>query len=179
MANPFKKHADESNRSKRGNMGKLNNLDIPIMKAVGENKRGGIYDSSSSQQHQKQTAATGMKKGGHVGKPRHHKPKAVAMVAPAPDPANPPMPDPAMAAAGAGSSPAPAPMPGAMPPAKRGGRMKYADGGRAPFVGGAVKATRERLAHPYKDGGKVMNKWQDAGVGSGEGRLENAKHGTK
>jgi hypothetical protein len=126
---PFKKEADASHKSKTGNMGKSGNLDIPIMRAVGENSSKKIATSSASMQHKAQSAADGMKKGGHVGKPKHHKPKAVIL---APDPAAVP-PDPAMAGAGAGGPPPPsgppmmppggAPPPG-QPPMKRGGKVK-------------------------------------------------------
>lgn len=132
---PFKKEAESSHKSKTGSMGKANNLDIPIMRAVGENKSGGIHVSSASMQHKNQSVSDGMKRGGHVGKPKHHKPKIV-IAAPATDPASSPQPDPAMAAAGAGPSPAPAPMmPGAgapppgQPPMKRGGMVKGQKGG--------------------------------------------------
>lgn len=154
MSHPFADQAKSTHKAKTGSMGKVNNLDIPVMRAAGENSGKKLYSSSSSsQQHKSQSADDGMKRGGHVGKPKHHKPKIV-IAAPAPDPANPPSPDPAMAAAGAGPSPAPAPMPppGAMPP-----------GGQPPM----------------KRGGKISIpnlKWQKAGGGSGSGRLEESKH---
>jgi len=117
-------------------MGKINNLDIPVMRAVGENSPKKLYSSSSnSQQHDNQSSADGMKRGGHVGKHRSRKPKVMVVPEVA---ASPPSPDPSMAAAGVGSSPAPAPMPppGQPPIAKRGGR--FASGGRAyPKHGGA------------------------------------------
>jgi len=128
MAHPYKEHADKSHKSKTGNMGRMNNLDIPVMRAVGENRAGGMHESSSHMQHMKQSAATGMKKGGHVGKPKHHKP-AVVIAPPAPPP------DPAAAMAGAAPGGAPPP-PGAMPPGappmqKRGGKVTgFARGGK-------------------------------------------------
>jgi hypothetical protein len=135
---PYKHQADSSRKAKAGNMGKVNNLDIPVMRAVGENSGKKLYSSSSSsQQHNGQGAADGMKRGGHVGKHRSKPKIKIAMVAPD---AAVPSTDPSMAAAGAGSSPAPAPMPpppGAPPPmANKGGR--FANGGRAyPKHGGA------------------------------------------
>lgn len=134
---PYKGQSDSSRKSKAHSMGKINNLDIPVMRAVGENSPKKLYSSSSnSQQHDNQSSADGMKRGGHVGKHRS-KPKIKVMVAPEVA-ASPPSPDPSMAAAGVGSSPAPAPMPppGQPPIAKRGGR--FASGGRAyPKHGGA------------------------------------------
>lgn len=118
MAHPYKHQAHSSNKAKTHSMGKVNNLDIPIMRAVGENRSGGIHESTASMQHKKQSAADGMKRGGRA---KHHKSPVVIAA-----PATPPSADPAaMAAAGAGSSPAPAPMPPGMPgqpPMKRGGR---------------------------------------------------------
>jgi len=139
MSHPYKDQANSTHKAKTGSMGKINNLDIPIMRAVGENKSGGVRVSSASMQHKDQSRDNGMKRGGHVGKPKHSKPKIV-IAAPAGDPANPPSPDPAMAAAGAGPSPAPAPMmppPGAMqPPMKRGGRAAFARGGMVKGITG-------------------------------------------
>ena len=131
MAHPYKIQADDTHRTKRGTMGKDNNLVVPMMKAIGENSiQKKIHQSSASQQLREQSAHSGMKRGGHVGKNRHKAKVKLAMVAPAGDAANPPSPDPALAAAGAGASPAPAPsmpMPppgaGMPPPAKRGGRI--------------------------------------------------------
>jgi hypothetical protein len=139
MAHPYKSEAMASHKAKTGHMGKSNNLDIPVMRAVGENSPKKLYSSSSSsQQHKDQGAAPGMKRGGHVGKHRHSKPKVMVV----PDvAATPPSPDPSMAAAGAGPSPAPAPPmpppgPAGPPVAKRGGR--FAKGGRVyPKHGGA------------------------------------------
>jgi hypothetical protein len=125
MAHPYKHQAHSSNKAKAHSMGKVNNLDIPIMRAVGENRSGGVHESSASMQHMKQAAASGMKRGGHA----KHKKAMVAVAAPA----IPPSADPAaMAAAGAGSSPAPAPMGGGMPgqpPMKRGGAVR--NGGKS------------------------------------------------
>ncbi len=127
MAHPFLSQAKSTHKAKTSSIGKANNLDIPVMRAVGENSSKKLYSSSSgSMQHKDQSAASGYKRGGHVGKPKHSKPKLV-IAAPA-DPVNPSPPDPALAAAGAVSSPAPAPTQPPMPPMKRGGR-KYADGG--------------------------------------------------
>jgi hypothetical protein len=126
---PYATQAKSTHKAKAGSMGKTNNLDIPVMRAVGENSGKKLYSSSSSsQQFKKQAADDGMKRGGHVGKPRHHKP-AIVIAAPA-GPAQPPPPDPAMAAAGAGSSPAPAPM----GPMKRGGKIGI---GKYPITAGA------------------------------------------
>src|SRR6266446_9707394 len=123
MAHPYRAQAASTNKSKARNMGRAGNLDIPIMRAVGENSSKKLYSSSSgSMQGKKESCASGYKRGGHVGKPKHSKPKIV-IAAPA-GPVNPSPPDPALAAAGAASSPAPAPMPppGGQPPMKRGGR---------------------------------------------------------
>lgn len=66
MSNPFSKAAKTSHQSKLKSMGKTNNLDIPVMRAVGENKKGGIRESSASGQHQDQAKASGMKRGGRA-----------------------------------------------------------------------------------------------------------------
>src|SRR6266436_3163742 len=121
MSHPYSDKAKETHKSKASNIGKGGNLDIPVMRAVGENSSKKLYSSSSgSMQHKDQSAASGYKRGGHVGKPKHSKPK-FTIAAPA-GPVNPSPPDPALAAAGAASSPAPAPMQPPMPPMKRGGR---------------------------------------------------------
>ncbi len=60
MSNPYSKAAKDSHKSK------LKNLDLPVMAAVGENKKGGIRVSSSSGQHQDQAKASGMKRGGRA-----------------------------------------------------------------------------------------------------------------
>ncbi len=149
MAHPYSNQAKSSQKSKASTMGKSGNLDLPIMRAVGENNSKKLYSSSSSsQQHKDQSAADGMKRGGHVGKPKHHKPKVV-MVAPEAT-ANPPSPDPSMAAAGMGSSPVPAPPPG-MPPMKRGGKVmghKY-KGGAGSGVG-RLEETKQYGLKPIK-----------------------------
>lgn len=123
MAHPYRNQADSTHKSKTGNMGKSANLDLPIMRAVGENSSKKIAMSSASMQHKGQAGADGMKRGGHVGKPKHHKPPVV-IAAPAPDPTA--TPDPA-AMAGAGGPPPPAgpPMmpPGGAPPMKSGGKV--------------------------------------------------------
>ena len=62
----YKQQAFETKKSKAKSMGKENNLVIPVMRAVGENKKGGIHESSAGGQHQKQAAAPGFKKGGGV-----------------------------------------------------------------------------------------------------------------
>lgn len=117
---PYKDQANSTHKSKVGYLGKAANKDIPIMRAVGENSAKKLYSSSSySGQHQDQAKADGMKRGGHVGRPKHKSKPKLPMVVPEVT-ATPPSPDPSMAAAGAGSSPVPAPP---MPPMKRGGRM--------------------------------------------------------
>src|SRR6266446_470606 len=126
MSHPYSDKAKETHKSKASNIGKGGNLDIPVMRAVGENSSKKLYSSSSgSMQHKDQSAASGYKRGGHIGKPKHSKPKIV-IAAPA-GPATPPQPDPALAAAGAASSPVPAPMspPPGQPPMARGGGIKY------------------------------------------------------
>jgi len=130
MAHPYFNQAKSTHKAKTGSIGKGGNLVIPIMRAVAENSSKKIATSSSHQQHKDQSSADGMKRGGHVGKPKHHKPK-IPMVVPEAT-ANPPLPDPSLAAAGAGSSPAPAPIPPAgppQPPMKRGGRLPKQVGG--------------------------------------------------
>jgi len=136
MSHPYRDQANSSRKSKAQSMGKINNLDIPTMRAVGENSSKKIATSSASMQHKDQSGAAGMKRGGHVGKPKHRSKPKTPMVVPEAT-AIPPSPDPSLAAAGAVSSPAPAPMPG-QPPMKRGGAA-YARGGRAyPEHGGAA-----------------------------------------
>lgn len=66
MVHPYKDQAKSSHKSKTHSMGKENNLVIPVMRAVGENRAGGVRESSSSGQHQNQAAASGMKRGGKV-----------------------------------------------------------------------------------------------------------------
>lgn len=66
MANPYSHAAKASYKEKAKAMGKVNNLDIPVMRAVGENKKGGIHESSTSGQHQDQAAKDGFKRGGAV-----------------------------------------------------------------------------------------------------------------
>lgn len=138
---PFKGQADSSRKSKAHNMGRTNNLDIPVMRAVGENSPKKLYSSSSnSQQLDKQSSAPGMKRGGHVGKHRS-KPK-IAMILPAAPP------DPALAAgAPPPGPPAPMPPPG-QPPMKRGGRTGGPWGNQ---VGGADNGVaRMKLARLQK-----------------------------
>ncbi len=130
MAHPYLNQAKSTHKAKTGSIGKGGNLVIPVMRAVRENSSKKIATSSSHQQHKDQSSADGMKRGGHVGKPKHHKPK-IPMVVPEAT-ANPPLPDPSLAAAGAGSSPAPAPIPPAVPPQppmKRGGHAYPKHGG--------------------------------------------------
>lgn len=127
MSHPYREQAKSTHKAKTSYMGKANNLDIPIMRAVGENSSKKLYSSSSnSMQHKDQSAADGMKRGGHVGKMKHKSKPKMPMVVPEVT-AAPPSPDPSLAAAGAGmSSPAPAPP---MPPMKRGGRTGGVDSG--------------------------------------------------
>lgn len=66
MSNPFSKAAKDSHKSKLKSMGKTNNLVIPMMRAAGENKAGGVHESGSSGQHQDQAKASGMKRGGRA-----------------------------------------------------------------------------------------------------------------
>src|SRR4051812_16516065 len=128
---PFKSQANDTRSAKAKKLGSVHNTDIPSMKAAGETTFKKVDSSSASMQHKDQSAADGMKRGGHVGKPKHSKPKVkIAMVAPE-DTAAPPSPDPSMAAAGVGSSPAPAPIlppQPPQPPMKRGGAA-FARGG--------------------------------------------------
>jgi hypothetical protein len=65
----LRKQAFETRKAKAKAMGKENNLDIPVMRAVGENKKGGIYESSAGGQHQDQAKMAGFKRGGGVTKP--------------------------------------------------------------------------------------------------------------
>ena len=143
---PYKNQARDTNKSKARNMGRAGNLDIPIMRAVGENSSKKLYSSSSgSMQGKKESCASGYKRGGHVGKPKHSKPKIV-IAAPA-GPVNPSPPDPALAAAGAASSPAPAPMPppgAGQPPMKRGGRTTGMRAGTDSGVGRLEQAHRRK-----------------------------------
>lgn len=66
MSHPYSKAAKETHKSKTSSMGKANNLVIPMMRAAGENKAGGIRESSASGQHQDQAKASGMKRGGRA-----------------------------------------------------------------------------------------------------------------
>jgi len=146
MSHPYKSQAMSTHKAKTSSMGKSNNLDIPVMRAVGENSSKKLYSSSSgSMQHKDQSAASGYKRGGHVGKPKHSKPK-FTIAAPA-GPVNPSPPDPALAAAGAASSPAPAPMPppgAGQPPMKRGGRTTGMRAGTDSGVGRLEQAHRQK-----------------------------------
>jgi hypothetical protein len=65
----YKKEAMATHKSKAKAMGRENNLDIPVMRAVGENKKGGVHESSASMQHMKSAGAPGMKRGGRTGYP--------------------------------------------------------------------------------------------------------------
>jgi len=144
MSHPYSNKARESMKSKAHSMGKGGNLDIPIMRAVGENSSKKLYSSSSgSMQHKDQSAASGYKRGGHVGKPKHK--SKIVIAAPA-GTATPPQPDPALAAAGAASSPVPAPMPPpgpGQPPMARGGGIKY------PIKKGGTDSGVGRLEHSH------------------------------
>jgi hypothetical protein len=135
---PFKSQANDTGSAKAKKLGSVHNTDIPSMKAAGETTFKKIDGSSASMQHKDQSAADGMKRGGHVGKPKHSKPKVkIAMVAPE-DTAVPPSPDPSMAAAGAASSPAPAPIPDVppkAPPFARGGRTSLPKAGKESGLG--------------------------------------------
>jgi hypothetical protein len=137
MAHPHAHDARRTGKAKMKSMGKTGNLDIPIMRAVGENQAGGVRESSSSMQMKRQAAASGMKRGGKFG---HHKSKskpdmAALMAATQQAQVPPPGPDAAMAASGAGGGAPPAPVPMQQ---KRGGRLplaghvKDAGGGSGP-----------------------------------------------
>ena len=69
MGHPYSKAAKDSYKSKAGSMGKLNNLDIPVMRAAGENRAGGVHESSTTMQHKDQAASKGMKRGGRMAYP--------------------------------------------------------------------------------------------------------------
>jgi hypothetical protein len=138
---PHAKEARRTGRDKMRAIGKGGNLDIPVMKSVGENMAGGIRESSASMQHKHKSGASGMKRGGRFGRHRSkNKPDMSALMAAAP-------PDAAMAEgppAGAPIPPAGPPMAGPPPMQKHGGRTKkyarggrhYHDGGEAPSQGG-------------------------------------------
>lgn len=66
MSHPYSKAAKDSHKSKTKSMGKSGNLVIPMMRAVGENQKGGVRESSSHGQHQDQAKASGMKRGGRA-----------------------------------------------------------------------------------------------------------------
>ena len=165
MAHPYKDQANSSHKTKTGNMGKESNLVLPIMRAVGENSGKKLYSSSSaSMQHKDQASADGMKRGGHVGKKRHSKPKSKTIVIAAPEaPVTPPSPLPPVAAAGTGSSPVPAPM----PPMKSGGRTHSDVAEDKALIKKMVKPAA-RLA----SGGRAYP--LTAGSESGKGRLQKA-----
>lgn len=65
----LRKQAFDTRKEKAKNMGKENNLVIPVMRAVGENRKGGIHESSNQSQHQDQAKQTGFKRGGGVNTP--------------------------------------------------------------------------------------------------------------
>ncbi len=62
MAHPYLNQAKSTHKAKAGNIGRGGNLDIPIMRAVGENSSKKIATSSSHQQHKDQSSADGMKR---------------------------------------------------------------------------------------------------------------------
>jgi hypothetical protein len=66
----YRDKAFATHKAKAKAMGKENNLVIPVMRAVGENKAGGVHESSHSGQHRNQSAAPGFKAGGAVNKPK-------------------------------------------------------------------------------------------------------------
>ena len=65
----YKKEAMATHKSKAKAMGRENNLDIPVMRAVGENKKGGVHESSASMQHMKSSGMSGYKRGGRTDYP--------------------------------------------------------------------------------------------------------------
>lgn len=68
---PYRDKANSTHKSKTESMGKTNNLDIPIMRAVGENRAGGVHESSNTMQHKKQAGDPGMARGGRTAYPLH------------------------------------------------------------------------------------------------------------
>lgn len=61
MAHPYKNHVHKSHKSKKGGM--LKNDVLPVMHAVGENRKEG---AQGSMQHMKQSSASGYKRGGRI-----------------------------------------------------------------------------------------------------------------
>lgn len=137
---PYKDHVNSSHKGKAQSMGHSNNLVIPVMRAAGENRAGGVHESSNTMQHKKQSADNGMKKGGRV---KHHKPPPMMM------PAGPPPPPDPTAMAGAGGPPpmAGGAMPG-QPPMKRGGRAYPLDAGSKSGLGRLEKSHKGKP--PFK-----------------------------
>jgi hypothetical protein len=179
---PHAHDARRTGRAKMKAMSKSGNLDIPIMKAVGENQSGGIRESSSSMQMKRQAAASGMKRGGRFGKHRSKtKPDMDAIMAAnaGPPPATPPVP--ALGAAGAMPT-APAP-----PMQKRGGRHHYKHGGRTHHEDEAEdKAIIKHMVKGsalkgHKHGGRMpfAGHVTHGGAFSGVGRLEKVHSGRK
>lgn len=66
MSHPYRDQANKTHKSKAQSIGKTNNLDIPVMRAVGENRAGGVHESSNTMQHKAQAADNGMKRGGRA-----------------------------------------------------------------------------------------------------------------
>jgi hypothetical protein len=194
MSHPYSKHAGHTGRAKMRSMGKSGNLDIPVMRAVGENQAGGIRESSSSMQMKRQAGAAGMKRGGRFGKHKSKtKPDVSALMAapPSPDMASPPSPVPTAAPGGPPPGP-PMPTGGPPPMQKRGGRAKKYE------RGGAVKVHKGSEAHmketgggkgklksfglesgPIKGGEPFAGHVTHGGAQSGIGRLEKTRSGRK
>lgn len=188
---PYSKHAGHTGRAKMRSMGKSGNLDIPVMRAVGENQAGGVRESSSSMQMKRQAGAAGMKRGGRFGKHKSKtKPDMSAMMVPPPDAASPPPPVTAGPPIPPGG-PAPSPMGGPPPMQKRGGRAKYERGGAVKIKKGSethMKETgggRGKLKNcgiesgPIKGGMPFAGHNTHGGSQSGIGRLEKTKSGKR
>jgi len=146
---PFKHHADKSGKSKMGSIHKGGSA--KTVQNLGYSGSGGYkhVDSSHSDNMEIKDHPVALARGGKAKHSKHKSPIARSLTPPAA-----PSPDEmAMAQAGAGMLPSPAPAmpsgaggPPGMPMQKRGGKVKYAKGGRIPNAGQATGEARLQQA---------------------------------